>query len=285
MKSIALATSSTWPILTPDDRALMRPLAARGFQAQSAIWTDSTFDWQSCDAVILRSCWDYHLKLPKFLDWIASLEAAGVKVFNPPQTLRWNTNKTYLRDLENKGVPIIPTLWPDKTISLKNKLRDLGWRSAVVKPRVSATAYRTCLTSTQDVQEGQLLLDDIVTGPGAMVQKFVDGIRTHGEWSLIYFAGRFSHAILKTPKAGDFRVQHDFGGSERLATPPPFVLEAGARAMAAVQPTPLYARVDGVENDGRFLLMELELIEPVLFLTDAPGAADRFADAIAAALP
>jgi glutathione synthase/RimK-type ligase-like ATP-grasp enzyme len=284
MKTIALATSSTWPILTQDDRALLRPLADGNFQVQPAVWTDPTYDWQSCDAVIIRSCWDYHLKLTEFLDWITTVEKAGVRVYNSPATLRWNSNKTYLRDLEAKGISIVPTLWPDKTISLKNKLRDLGWRSAVVKPRVSATAYRTCLTSADNVSDGQLLLDDLVTGPGAMVQKFVEGIRFPGEWSLMFFAGTFSHAVIKTPKADDFRVQHDFGGSERIADPPRSVVEAASRVVAAVEPTPLYARVDGVESEGKFLLMELELIEPALFLTSSPGAPNRFAEAIAAAL-
>ncbi len=119
-------------------------------------------------------------------------------------------------------------------------------------------------------------------GPGVMVQKFMRGI-TEGEWSVIFFAGTFSHAVLKKPKAGDFRVQTDFGGSSNLADPPPHILESASRALRAVDPT-IYARVDGVVDAGRFLLMELELIEPALFLADHPAAPSRFADAIANAL-
>jgi glutathione synthase/RimK-type ligase-like ATP-grasp enzyme len=117
-----------------------------------------------------------------------------------------------------------------------------------------------------------------------MVQQFIPGIRTRGEWSLSFFAGRFSHAVIKTPKAGDFRVQAEHGGSERRVPPPDFVLAAAKRALAALAEVPLYARVDGVENDGQFLLMELELIEPTLYLTHDPEAPARFADAIAGAM-
>ncbi len=280
MKTIALATSAAHPNLTEDDQSVIAPLQALGIQARPAVWDDLSFPWNDSDAVILRSCWDYHLKLPQFLDWIAALETAGVRVWNTPSIVRWNSNKTYLRDLERKDIPIIPTFWPEASVSLPGKLNELGWNAAVIKPRVSATAHRTCMTSINDVTEGQSLLNELVAGPGAMVQKFVENIRTQGEWSLIFFSGRFSHAVIKTPKPGDFRVQHDFGGTERPTIPPRPVLEAASRAVSAVDPIPLYARVDGVEHEGQFLLMELELIEPALFLLSDPSAAGRFAGAI-----
>lgn len=284
MKKLALVTSASWPLLTPDDRSLVQPLAAHGIEVQTAIWTDPTFDWSSCDGVIVRSCWDYHLKFQKFLDWISAIEQSGVKCWNQPKTLRWNANKGYLRDLERKGIAIVPTTWPDASIALKEKLRDLGWAKAVIKPRISATAHRTLLASAENLREGQALLDELAASPGVMVQKFMENVRTQGEWSLVYFDRKFSHAVLKTPKDGDFRVQHDFGGNERSADPPEHVLKAANRVIAAVEPAPLYARVDGVDDSGKFLLMELELIEPALFLTDAPGAPNRFADAIVNAM-
>jgi hypothetical protein len=147
---------------------------------------------------------------------------------------------------------------------------------------VSATAYRTVVTSADDTNEAQALADDLLRGPGVMVQEFMEEVSTRGEWSLVFFSGQFSHAVVKTPKAGDFRVQHDFGGSEHSAQPPDSVIQAASRAIAAVESVPLYARVDGVESGGQFLLMELELIEPVLFLKLAEGAADRFAEVIVA---
>jgi len=126
-----------------------------------------------------------------------------------------------------------------------------------------------------------------MAGPGVMVQKFMDSVVSEGEWSLMFFGGKFSHAVLKTAKRGDFRVQNDFGGESRIADPPVHVLESAIRILQAAGGA-LYARVDGVIDrvpaPNAFRLMELELIEPMLFLTSHPQATNRFADAIAAAV-
>ena len=236
---------------------------------------------------MIRSCWDYHLQPERFLAWIQLLDAANIPILNPAPLLRWNANKNYLRDLDSRGVPIVPTFWPEEEnpspVTLSEKLRDLGWRQAVLKPRISATAYRTQLVTRDDATTAQPLFDQLQHGPGVMLQKYIDSITTEGEWSLIFFAGTFSHAIIKQPRLGDFRVQNDFGGTARRADPPPHVLASATRAVEAVDPT-VYARVDGVVDDGRFLLMELELIEPMLFLADHPEATTRFAAAIANAV-
>ncbi len=280
MLRLALATSAKYPTLTDDDRLLLDPLARHGIQGQPAIWNDPAFNWSAYDAVVIRSCWDYHLQPEKFLSWIAELESANIPVFNPVPLLRWNANKSYLRDLEAKSIAIVPTLWPEDNINLLETMRTAGWHQAVIKPRISATAYRTQLVTTEQAGSAQPVFEELLHGPGVMLQKFMDVIITEGEWSLMFFGGRFSHAILKRPKPGDFRVQNDFGGTASLADPLPHVLSGSTRALEAVGPT-LYARVDGVVNQDRFLLMELELIEPMLFLADHPQAASRFAQAIA----
>jgi glutathione synthase/RimK-type ligase-like ATP-grasp enzyme len=225
------------------------------------------------------------LQPEKFLRWIADLESANVPVFNPAPLLRWNANKSYLRELEAKSIAIVPTFWPEGNgvVSLESNLRGLGWHKAVVKPRISATAYRTQLVTAENASTAQPLFDDLRRGPGVMLQKFMDGIATEGEWSLIFFAGTFSHAVIKRPKPGDFRVQNDFGGTAQLADPPAPVLESAVRVVSAVDPT-LYARVDGVVEEGQFRIMELELIEPMLFLADHPQAPNRFVSAISDAL-
>lgn len=285
MPHLALATSSKYPNLTDDDRLLLDPLSQHGFQAEAAVWNAAHYDWSSCSAVVIRSCWDYHLQPETFINWIAKLESEKIPVHNSAPLVRWNANKSYLRDLEAKGLEIVPTFWAEGEvpIDLPEKLRELGWHNAVVKPRVSATAYRTQLVSAGDAAAGQALFDDLRRGSGVMVQKFMDGIATEGEWSLMFFSGTFSHAVLKKPRPGDFRVQNDFGGTARLAVPPTHVLQSASKAVRAVDET-LYARVDGVVDRGRFCLMELELIEPALFLSDDPAAPTRFADAIAQAL-
>lgn len=285
MKKIALATSRKFASLTDDDRLLIEPLRRLDLAADAAVWDDPGIEWEEYDAVIIRSCWDYHLRLSEFLQWIAALERNGVQVCNPPRMIRWNSDKAYLRDLQKRGIPIVPTWWPEEQVDLRRQMLSLGWDKAVVKPRVSATAHRTELISVEDAHRVQPLVDDLFRGPGAMVQKFMSEVQTRGEWSLIFFAGEFSHAVLKTPKAGDFRVQHDFGGLERSVDAPSFVKKAAAQVVTVLDRVPVYARVDGVEGDGRFLLMELELIEPALFLGLRSEAPDWFAKAIAKQLP
>ena len=285
MLRLALATSSTYPNLTADDRLLVDPLSHHGIEAHAAIWNDPDQDWSRFAAVVIRSCWDYHLQPEIFLAWIASLQSAHIPVLNPASLLRWNANKAYLRDLDTRGIPIVPTFWPDESsaITLKEELHKLGWYRAVVKPRISATAYRTQLVTRDDAAAAQPLLDELRRGPGVMIQKFMETITAEGEWSLMFFAGEFSHAILKKPQPGDFRVQNDFGGTACLADPPAHVLSSATCAVHAVDPT-VYARVDGVVAEDRFVLMELELIEPMLFLADHPQAPSRFAAAIAQAV-
>jgi glutathione synthase/RimK-type ligase-like ATP-grasp enzyme len=280
---IALATSADLPSLTADDCLLLEPLAKRGIQPEAATWSDPAYKWASCDMVVIRSCWDYHLRIAEFLHWVESLEALGVQVWNSPEIIRWNSNKSYLRELEAKGISVVPTLWFERgpAISLADELRRTGWQQAVVKPRVSATAHRTQLIRVEDAQSAQSLFDELRSGPGVMVQKFMEPIVREGEWSLMFFDGEFSHAVLKTPKAGDFRVQHDFGGHERSAQAPVPAMQAAEKAVRAAGDT-LYARVDGVMDGDEFRLMELELIEPALFLGESPGSAEKFAAAIAA---
>src|SRR5277367_1824176 len=242
MRRIALATSEDFPCLTHDDQALLQPLAERGIHADSAVWSDPTYDWASCDIVVIRSCWDYHLRISDFLRWIDSLQARNVPVWNRPATIRWNADKIYLRELEAKEISIVPTLWfePGPAISLAEELRKACWEQAVIKPRISATAHRTRLIHADEANAAQSLFDDLRSGPGVMVQQFMHAILSEGEWSLMFFAGEFSHAVLKTPKSGDFRVQHDFGGKERIAQPPAFVLQAATEALNSVGET-LYA--------------------------------------------
>jgi glutathione synthase/RimK-type ligase-like ATP-grasp enzyme len=286
---IALATSKDWPDLTPDDRTLLQPLADRGLKAEPAVWSDPNYPWRHCDAIVIRSCWDYHVRSGEFLRWIAFLESTGCNLWNPAAMIRWNADKSYLRSLENQGIPIVPTLWcePGETPNLAQTLRNQGWAKAVVKPRISATAHRTQLVETKNAEAGQSLFEELMAGPGVMVQKFMDSIVTEGEWSLIFFGGQFSHAVLKTAKPGDFRVQNDFGGASHPADPPAHVLECAIRAIRTVGYT-LYARVDGVvdraRNEDLFRIMELELIEPALFLTSHSAATGRFADVIAEAV-
>ena len=295
MPSIALATYAALPALATDEHQLVSELAAIGIRATPAVWDDPSIEWSEFDALVIRSCWDYHLRIDEFFAWIDRISALGVRVWNPPGMLRWNSRKTYLHDLAAAGIRTVPTLWlagdgaRRSTLSLEKILEDAGWHHAVVKPVVSASAHQTWRLSRDEARVNRAIhdarLQTLVAGHGAMVQPFVPEITTDGEWSLLFFGGEFSHVVQKRAASGDFRVQREFGGTfETMSRPTPRVLDQAERALGSAPGKALYARVDGVILDGDLVVTELELLEPSLFLDGDPAAPSRFAAAIAAAL-
>ena len=286
MTRIALATYSKLPTLNDDDRLLVPALAALDVTAVPAVWDARAVCWDEFQGVLIRSCWDYHLRPGEFLDWIDQLERAGVAVWNPGNLLRWNHHKRYLRDLAARDVATVPTRWLPRgeAADLLALLADAGWREAVVKPAVSASAFGTWRTSTGTATGEQSRLDALLRIADVMVQPLLPDVADAGEWSLVFLGRRFSHAVLKRPAPGDYRVQWEFGGSAESAVPPGHLIADAERVIAAVPGDALYVRVDGVEREGRLVLMELELIEPHLFLGWDSGAAGRLAEALRAAL-
>lgn len=279
---IAFITSAAWANLTDDDRLAVAELTRRGIEVHPAVWDDPKVDWSAFDQAILRSCWDYHHRLPEFLDWLDRIEQAGIPLWNPPSLVRFNADKAYLGGLATAGVPVVPTLRLERGASadVAAILEEQDWAEAVVKPAVSASAFRTRRVRREEAGDIQPEITEMLAGSALLIQPFLPEIQTRGEWSLLYFGGIYSHAVLKRPGEGDFRVQHELGGSAVPEVPDPWLL-GEARAVVERIPGPwLYARVDGVELDERFTLMELELIEPSLFLAADPGAPRRFADAV-----
>jgi len=281
-RKIAFVTYHRAPNLTPDDALAIAPLKQFDIEVTPAIWNDPTVNWKQFDAVIVRSVWDYHRQPRQFRHWLDHLKAQQVTLWNPAAIIRWNMDKKYLRDLAAKGVTIPPTLWieAESSADLFSLLNENRFEQAVIKPIISATAYQTYRTSPTTARNDQARLDEILRHSGAMIQKFVDAVTITGEWSLIFFAGRFSHAVLKRPQAGDFRVQDDFGGTSQSISPSPELIKQAGAILRLVEQPLLYARVDGVDIDGQFTLIELELIEPHLFLQMDAVAPQRFAEAI-----
>jgi glutathione synthase/RimK-type ligase-like ATP-grasp enzyme len=281
---VALVTCASLRQLNDDDRSLLAELWGLGIEARSAVWDDPSVDWKTFDAAVIRSTWDYHLSPESFFSWLSRLEALGVPLWNPAPVVRANADKSYLKELEAAGVAIAPTEWiagPGRKLDEILAARD--WDDAVVKPVVSAGAFRTSRVKRGD-PAGQAALDEVLAHSAAMVQPFLPEITEEGEWSFIFLGGEFSHAVLKTPRAGDFRVQEDHGGRTARREAPPELLAQAREALIAGPRPCLYARVDGVRRGGDFLVVELELIEPFLYLSHAPGAARMFAEAIKARL-
>lgn len=281
MKPVALATCSAHPCLTGADRSLIPAFARHGLFAEPARW-DGAVEWRDYSAVLVRSAWDYHLRLDEFLAWVAALEAAAVPLLNEPGLVRWNADKGYLRALEACGVAVPPTYWVEQGAAerpLADVLREAGWEQAVVKPMVSAAAYETWRTSPGEAEAHERRFRRLCEQGGVMVQRFVPEVMGDGEWSLVFFGRAFSHAVRKQPRQGDFRVQAGHGGTHVPDEPPREVLRAAAAALRALPGDPLYTRVDGFATRAGFLLMEIELIEPDLFLLAHPLAAARLARA------
>lgn len=281
MPTIAFVTYQQLPELTLDEQSVAACLRRRGLEVDAVSWDDPTALWSDYAAIVVRSCWDYHHHSAEFAGWIDQLEYVRVPLWNPAPLLRWNMDKRYLYDLEQRGVSIVPTalLEQGANVDLAELMDQRGWQDVVVKPAISATAYGTWRTSQPDTKD-QARLNQLLGVSGVLVQPFQADICLEGEWSLVFIGGAYSHAVLKRPRVGDFRVQSSFGGRVEDRSPPSAVIKQAEQVVAQIQGPWLYARVDGVVIDGVLRLMELELIEPFLFLEHASHAVERFTDAL-----
>lgn len=281
-EQVALVTCTRQPDIHLDDRLVADALARRGFRVSAGAWNDSSIDWRQFAAVVIRSTWDYHLDGERYVDWLHRCQSDGVNLWNPAAAVLANIDKRYLADFADAGVATVPIeyLVRGRTQALGALLERRRWTQAVVKPAVSASAFGTWRTSLAASEADQSRLDEGVMRRSLLVQPFTDEIVTSGEWSIVFFDGEFSHAVLKKPAPGDFRVQEELGGHAEPRRLAPAIVEQARRVLAHAGGPLLYARVDGIERDGQFVLMELEVNEPFLYLGASSGAAERFADAI-----
>lgn len=275
---IAIATCAGYDSLKADDDLLRGTLRERGAEAISVVWDEEGVDWGGFDLCLVRSTWDYHDKHAEFLDWARRVEAV-TRLRNPADLIAWSSDKSYLRELAEAGVPTVPTLWVERgsELDLEGELARRGWKEVVIKPVVDLGAKNLHRVQAGEAQDA---LAAVLARGEAMVQPFHPSLETEGELSLIYIAGAFSHAARKRPAPGDFRVQSIWGGTMAPAKPEASHVELAERALAQLDEPPLYARVDLVNDlDGNPTLIELELIEPNLYLITDPTAAARLAEA------
>jgi glutathione synthase/RimK-type ligase-like ATP-grasp enzyme len=279
---IAFVTYRDLPNLTADDRLAAAALAELGLRTNAVCWDDPAVDWLAYRAVVLRSTWDYHHRIGEFLAWIDRMEQIGARLWNSPATLRWNTDKRYLATLSHPHLtpPATTILERGSRVDLAALLENNGWDEAVIKPVISADGFSTERTSRAQAAADQHAFDAMLARGDVVAQRLVPEIRDEGEISMMFFDGVFSHAVSKRPMAGEFRVQERLGG--RIArTDPPAGLIAYARELLERHARGcLYARVDVVSTSDRFVLMEVELLEPSLYLEHAPTAARDLARAI-----
>lgn len=263
MRRVCFLSTDNLQGYTFDDDLAVGPLSRLGWSVETVSWRNVSVDWNDYAAVILRTTWDYQQAPDEFICALTRIDSSSACLENPLDIVRWNLSKEYLRDIEELGCPIVPTIWDQRydESSFELWLTKLAVHEIIIKPTVSATAQNTYRLTKFD--RG---LIPTFASRGFMVQPFMPAIVTEGEYSLFYFGGRFSHAINKVPGQGDFRVQEEHGGIITPIEPAAEMLAAAGKTVAAIGREMLYARVDLVRDEsGKFLLMELELIEPALY--------------------
>lgn len=274
---LVIATCREWPEPSTSDRLYLDALQRRGMDVRHAPWNGSMSPFLSAGAVVLRSTWDYHHDLAAFSRWLGLLEVAAVPVLNPPALVRWNLDKRYLLELEESGISIPRTLVaPRDPATLASVLDREGWTEAVLKPAWGASGF-----GVEKVRRDRVTLDgaaSLAQERPLLLQEYLPEVAA-GEVSLVFLGGELSHALLKRPIPGEFRVNSQYGGRVERIDVRDEVREIGARVLIALPFAPRYARVDGVLRAGGLTVMEVELQEPGLWLHLAPGASDRFADA------
>ena len=301
---LALATCAELPDLDPDDQLLRDALVERGVPVDVAVRDDPTIDWASYQHVVVRSTWDYTERQAQFVDWTRRVEQTS-ELLNPADVIAWNTDKTYLADLEERGLPIVPTIWLDPAKNMTSRAinsRLPAFGEFVIKPTISAGSRDTGRYDASATQQRMLAITHaknlMAVGRRVMLQRYLRGVDTVGETGLVFLDGVFSHAVRKSALlSGPFRPA-DLDGAlyrgEVIAPREPSAEERAVgdrvvEALADIFPTAghpfLYTRVDVIpDEDGKPVILEVELTEPSLFFQHGPGSAERAADAIAARL-
>lgn len=266
-----------------DDGLLQKELEKLGLTSVRVDWARPDVDWSTFRCAVFRTTWDYFDRISEFTAWLNRVEPQ-VRLCNEPSIIWWNLDKHYLADLESRGVPVVATRFiePGSAIDLPGLLEETGWDEAVLKPCISGGARHTYRVNRDSAGELQTRVQPLLAAESFLLQPFIDDVVHTGEDSLMVIDGQYTHAIRKVAKPGDFRVQDDHGGTVHDCHPEPEQIRLAEQAMAACNPAPAYGRVDMVrDNNGRWSVIELELIEPELWLRNHPPAATHFAGAIA----
>lgn len=269
--NIVFVTYEKRPEPSTSDALVARHLKERGHQVRGVAWTDPVEMLMDCDLAVVRSTWDYPRKLTQFQQWLEEAESK-LPIANSVKLIQWNADKTYLFDLEKKGLRIPRTAILSKATDVMTKLDEWQANEAVVKPSVGASGQ-----GVQKVNRESTL--NLTETPQLLIQEFIPEVQ-QGELSLAFFSGEFSHAVIKTPVKGEFRINSAYGGQVQKIDLPTSVVNQAREVVSSLNETPLYVRVDGIVIDDVFMVFELELIEPSFYFTCAPESASHFAEAI-----
>lgn len=255
--------------LVPNEDEMLRSLFQKnGHEVELQVWDDSSVNWTIYDVVIIKSTWDYFVgKIELFYHWLDYLKNNNIPCLNNPDLIRWNADKHYLLDIAWAGLNIVPSYIVEQNESFDSSyaFEQFGVDEIIIKPCISGGAMNTLRINKQNISNHVSIINEWLKEQAYIVQPLKREILTEGEWSFLYFNGKFSHQLLKVAQDGEFRIQHFFGG--KITTPPlnEFLIKESDKYIQRFAKDALYARVDGVLSNGRFELMELELIEPYMF--------------------
>ena len=279
---IVLATCAAWPAVSASDEPFAEALRARGFDVRPAPWNGDFEPFARPAAVVVRSTWDFHEAPDAYVSWLGRLDPS--RTFNAPELIRWNLAKTHVLALARRGAPVPRSLAADaQPAAIAAALDALGLREGVIKPLVGASGFGVERVTRGD--EAAALDRATARKPTdrMLVQEFLPGIAA-GELAGVFFDGVFSHGLRRVPAPGEFRINSQYGGRMEATELPAAVVEQMRRVLALLPEPALYARIDGVMHEGRFVVMEVEVNEPGLGMDLVPEAGQRFADALLARL-
>lgn len=282
MDKIAILTGQRVPELLPYDQHVRELLRQKGVESEILLWEEMPTDFSRFNMVLCRTIWGYHTDIQKFYRFLDQLQAANVPVWNPVEIIRKNAHKFYLRELQQKGFNLIPSLWLEKNThhELSALLQKQNWQKAIVKPAISADSENTYLCDMQNATQVQPQVERLLQNSEVIVQRFMDEITTQGEFSTIFFSNGYHYTVQKRPKKGDFRIQVRYGGKYTQTRLAPEILNQVEQIARPFLDKTLYTRIDGIVRQNRFFLMEVELIEPDLYLDIVPQAAPQLVDSI-----
>ncbi len=277
MKRVGILTCKAFPNLTDSDRKLIPILEEHGYLVQSIIWNEPNIDWTQFHSLIFRSTWDYFEFDEQFSAWLDQIAKMNIKTYNSIPTIIKNKHKFYLKNLEDLGINIIPSIFLRKNNSFDLiSLIPKDWNQIIIKPAVSAGSYLTRKFQKDEVLIIEKEYAEIAIEKDLIIQKYMEEIETDGEVSLVFFNKRFSHAVVKKPKKGDFRIQSQFGGIYSPFIPSIQIKDSAINILENIPESLLFARVDGLIINEEFYLMELELIEPDLYLELTDNGQQKF---------
>jgi len=265
-----------------EQELLKSAFEAQGLKVDITYWDNPTYEWQETKSVLFRTIWDYFERFDEFWEWLEQVKTK-TRLINSYELIKWNIDKHYLKDLSSWGIETVPTYFADKGCNMK--LHEIAkrnqWKDLVIKPAISASAFKTYKILANEIQANEKLFNSLVQERNMLVQPYFETITQLGEASLMVLDGKFTHAILKKAQPGDFRVQDDFGGTVHNYIPTKAEINFAEEVFKTCKTKPVYGRVDIVwDNDKNFYLSELEILEPELWIRNYPKCAERIAEAV-----